>query len=33
MMKFEKNGSNDGESLKKFANGFKIADIEKHLKG
>ena len=33
MMKFEMNGSNDPENLKKFANSFKIADIEKHLKG
>lgn len=33
MMKFEMNGSNNPEALKKFASGFKIADIEKHLKG
>jgi len=33
MLKFEQNGSGDGELLKKFATGFKIADIEKHLKG
>lgn len=33
MMKFESDGSNDEESLKKFAGSFKIADIEKHLKG
>jgi hypothetical protein len=33
MMKFEMNGSNNPETLKKFASGFKIADIEKHLKG
>jgi hypothetical protein len=33
MLKFEQQDSNDGEALKKFANSFKIADIEKHLKG
>jgi hypothetical protein len=33
MMKFEMNGSSDAGGLKKFANNFKIADIEKHLKG
>jgi hypothetical protein len=33
MMKFELDGSNDEESLKKFAGSFKISDIEKHLKG
>jgi hypothetical protein len=33
MMKFEMSGSNNGENLKKFASNFKIADIEKHLKG
>jgi hypothetical protein len=33
MMKFEMNGSSDAGGLKKFANSFKIADIEKHLKG
>jgi hypothetical protein len=33
MLKFEMNGSNNADTLKKFASGFKIADIEKHLKG
>jgi hypothetical protein len=33
MLKFEQQDSNDGDALKKFANSFKIADIEKHLKG
>lgn len=33
MMKFEMNGSSNADALKKFAGGFKIADIEKHLKG
>jgi len=33
MMKFEMSGSSNGDALKKFVNGFKIADIEKHLKG
>jgi hypothetical protein len=33
MLKFEMNGSNNAEELKKFAGGFKIGDIEKHLKG
>jgi len=33
MLKFEMNGSNNADTLKKFASGFKIADIEEHLKG
>lgn len=33
MLKFELNGSADGELLKKFATGFKLAEIEKQLKG
>ena len=33
MLKFEMNGSNNTETLKKFAGSFKIGDIEKHLKG
>jgi len=33
MLKFEMNGSNNADALKKFAGGFKIGDIEKHLKG
>jgi hypothetical protein len=33
MLKFEMNGSNNADELKKFAGGFKIGDIEKHLKG
>jgi hypothetical protein len=33
MLKFELNGSADGELLKKFASGFKLAEIEKQLKG
>ena len=33
MLKFEMKGSSDGEALKKFANSFKIAEIERNLKG
>ena len=33
MLKFEMNGSNNADTLKKLASGLKIADIEKHLKG
>jgi len=33
MLKFEMNGSNNADTLKKFASGFRIADIEEHLKG
>ena len=33
MMKFEMQGSSNGDLLKKFAGGFKIAELEKHLKG
>jgi hypothetical protein len=33
MLKFEVNGSNNADTLKKFASAFTIADIEKHLKG
>lgn len=33
IMKFEMDGSSNGDALKKFAAVFKIADIEKHLKG
>jgi hypothetical protein len=33
MIKFEQNDSADSEALKKFANSFKIAEIEKQLKG
>jgi hypothetical protein len=33
MLKFEMNGSNNADELKKFAGGFKVGDIEKHLKG
>ena len=33
MLKFEMSNSNDAGALKKFAQGFKIGDIEKHIKG
>jgi hypothetical protein len=33
MMKFQMEGASDGEVLKKFASSFKLAEIEKHLKG